>query len=138
MPILYGSYLERGYRDPSTFVYPKQSELLALINESLNPFVEEVTIKQLDLMSMNADGSLRSSTGRLAAPELGSPPVRETPKPDQTAPVESDPVSTGPVDDPPEPSAPEGSQPPASEPPPPDPPAAETGEETADWGETPD
>lgn len=138
MPILYGSYLERGYRDPSAFVYPKQSELLALINESLNPFVEEVTIKQLDLMSMNADGSLRSSTGRLAAPELGSPPVRETPKPDQTAPVESDPVSTGPVDDPPEPSAPEGSQPPASEPLPPDPPAAETGEETADWGETPD
>lgn len=48
-------------------VYPDQDLLLELINESLNPFETDVTIKQLDLIRVSADGnSLSSSTGRLA------------------------------------------------------------------------
>ena len=148
MPNLYGSYLERGYRDPSTFVYPKQSELLTIINESLNPFVEEVTIKQLDLISQNADGSLRSSTGRLAAPELGQVPVWETDPPEEsdlvsTDPIESDPAESSPLESDPNPIV--------TEPQPPEPPPAGTdtpvdpvndpgawGGDTdlTDWGET--
>ncbi len=63
-------------------IYPNQRQLLALINESLNPFVEEVTIKQLDLIRVSSDGNtLSSSTGKLAdasaavAPASSSKPV---------------------------------------------------------------
>ncbi len=153
MPTKRGSYYQSGYKNPFTFVYPVQGELLTLINESLNPFVEEVTIRQLDLMSVNADGSLRSSTGRLAAPELGQPPVRETDPPAETDPMESvpvesgppesDPVESAPADSPPVESGPADSPPvdspaPANAPGEPDPPAAEAGEGVTGWGETSD
>ncbi len=53
-------------------VFPKQRELIALINESLNPYAEEVTIDQLDLISVSEDGNrLSSSTGRLKDPSAG-------------------------------------------------------------------
>ena len=148
MPILNGSYLERGYREPSAFVYPRQNELLTLINEKLNPFVEQVTIKQLDLMSQNADGSLRSSTGRLAAPELGNPPVVETDPPVVSAPIESGPIESGPIESDPMASEPMesgpvqgdpvASQPPESAPIEPGPSATEAGGDAFDWGDTAD
>ena len=150
MPNAGGSYRQPGYRDPFTFVCPRQSELLTIINEKLNPFVEEVTIRQLDLMSQATDGSLRSSTGRLAAPELGNPPAQETQKPEETGPVETGPAESGgpqgsaPVTSEPPPGGPEDSPPP-SEPIPTapggDPQPQQTqagGGEPADWGDTPD
>lgn len=54
-------------------VCPDEEPLLALINESLNPYETEVTIKELDLMRFNSDGTLRSSTGVLADPSAGRP-----------------------------------------------------------------
>ena len=71
-------------------VYPSQSELLKIINEGLNPFVEQVTIRQLDLIRVSADGdTLSSSTGRLADPSAAIPPVRDTPEPEESEPLES-------------------------------------------------
>ena len=93
MPHGYSSYYQFG-RDWD-FVYPAQGELLTVINEKLNPFVEQVTIRQLDLMSPAGDGSLRSSTGRLADPGLGEVPVRETPEPEESEALESDPLESG-------------------------------------------
>lgn len=53
-------------------VYPDQAPLLELINQSLNPFVDEVTLDELDLISVSADGNtLSSSTGVLADPTAG-------------------------------------------------------------------
>lgn len=53
-------------------VFPRQKDLIALINGSLNPYVEEVTIDQLDLISVSDDGNrLSSSTGRLKDPSAG-------------------------------------------------------------------
>lgn len=83
MPTALGTY---GKAD---FVYPVQSQLLPLINEKLNPYVEEVTIRQLDLMSPTGSGGLRSSTGRLAEPSLAEPPVVETDPPEESDPAES-------------------------------------------------
>lgn len=77
------------YGFKNIYVYPNQSELLTVINEQLNPYVEQVTIRQLDLISANKDGSLRSSTGRLADPSAAIPPVKATPKPEETDPLES-------------------------------------------------
>lgn len=159
MPNALGSYYQFG-RDWS-FVYPVQSQLLSMINESLNPFEEEVTIKQLDLMSVAADGSLHSSTGRLAAPELGEVPVRETEPPEESDPVESQPAESGEPSE----SAPAVTDPAASEPVPtetgglpaesqpvaptpapsedvnggqPSQVPADNEEEIIDWGDTPD
>ena len=71
-------------------VYPSQSELLKIINEGLNPFVEQVTIRQLDLIRVSAGGdTLSSSTGRLADPSAAIPPVRDTPEPEESEPLES-------------------------------------------------
>ncbi len=154
MPHLLGVYGQES------FVYPIQSQLLTLINGSLNPFVEQVTIRQLDLMSVAPNGGLRSSTGRLAEPSLANPPVVNTP-----APVESDPPASEPVEsDPPE-SGPPASEEPTGSPvestpvesgPPEEDPAASSPEPTpaetrpawldpaedsgnvTDWGETPD
>ena len=163
MPNVYGSYYQFG-RD-WYFVCPNQGKLLPLINESLNPFKEEVTIKQLDLMSVSADGSLRSSTGRLAAPELGEIPVRETPPPEESEapvesgepstsdPVESDPLESGAVSSDPaggDPGPVATDSPPAEPSAPVDVPAgpvdggpeqsaaAPGGEDITSWGDTPD
>lgn len=63
-------------------LYPNESALLALINDSLNPFVAEVTISQLDLIAVSSDGNiLSSSTGVLKDPSAGCMPVTATPKP---------------------------------------------------------
>ena len=112
MPFGYGNYGGDG----GDFVYPIQSELLSLINQSLNPYKEQVTIRQLDLMSPTGDGAVRSSTGRLADPSIGVPPVVETEDPEESGepgegeeldengdpiqsgePGESDPASSDPV-----------------------------------------
>lgn len=63
---------EYGYYGGVSFVYPDEDELIAMINQSLNPFEQEVTIDQLDLMSVGADGSLRSSSGRVAGSAASS------------------------------------------------------------------
>ena len=120
-----------------------------------------MTIKQLDLMSVAADGSLHSSTGRLAAPELGEVPVRETEPPEESDPVESQPAESGEPSE----SAPAVTDPAASEPVPtetgglpaesqpvaptpapsedvnggqPSQVPADNEEEIIDWGDTPD
>ena len=96
-------------------VYPNQTELLKLINEKLNPFVEEVTIRELDLIRVSADGdTLSSSTGVLADPSAAIPPVRESDPPEESDPSESDPPEEG---DPSETDPPEGGDPLESGPP---------------------
>lgn len=82
-------------------VYPNQSALLELINESLNPFVDEVTLNELDLITVNSNGTLSSSTGVLADPSAGVPSVVSTPRPES-----STQPSTPAVSPPPQSSAP--------------------------------
>jgi len=45
-------------------LYPNQ--LLTLINDSLNPYNTRISLGDLDLMSVNSDGTISSSTGTLA------------------------------------------------------------------------
>ena len=59
-----------GYTD---YVYPNQRELLELINDKLNPYTDRVTLNELDLIRVNGDGSLSSSTGVLADPKAAAP-----------------------------------------------------------------
>ena len=53
-------------------VCPVKDQLLTLINDSLNPFTQDVTLQQLDLIQISSDGNtLSSTTGRLADPSVG-------------------------------------------------------------------
>ena len=105
-----GRYTELAY------VTPVAGELLDIVNDKLSPFVETFTLRDLDIMSVNADGSLSSTTGRVEDSRAAQPPV----KPQET-----------PVETP-------GEEPPAGEAPPA--PADETTEVTPEEapGESPD
>ena len=74
----------RTYRNMQSYVVPNARELLDLVNNELSPFVETFTLSDLDIMSVNADGSLRSTTGYVEDSKAAVPPV----KPTQSDPVE--------------------------------------------------
>ena len=81
-------------------VCPIADRLLKIINESLNPYVEEVTMRQLDLIQINPGGNtLYSTTGTLRNPASG---VYESPNNPATSnpPVDDPEISDPPVDDP--------------------------------------
>ena len=138
-------------------VCPIRGQLLTMINDYLNPFAQDVTLRQLDLIQMSIDGNtLSSTTGTLRNPAAGiyTPPESASPDPEESddpmesdplesgEPWESDPVTTDPAGGGPGPGQTD-SPPPESEPPV-EPPAVETslpggdGPDDGDWGDTPD
>ena len=58
------------------YVAPNATKLLDLVNNELSPFVEKFSMSDLDIMSVNEDGSLSSSTGHVEDSRAAStPPV---------------------------------------------------------------
>lgn len=53
----------RNYQTYLSYVLPDADALLEVINENFNPYLEELTTEGLDIMSVNADGTLSSTTG---------------------------------------------------------------------------
>lgn len=67
-----------SYNQDLDYVVPVAGQLLKIVNEQLSPFKEEFTLRDLDIMSVNADGSLRSSTGYVEDTRAAQPrPVDE-------------------------------------------------------------
>lgn len=66
----------RSVKNNQSYVVPKPNEMLKLVNEDLNPFVKNVTLRQLDLMSVNRDGSISSTSGYVADKIAAKPPVK--------------------------------------------------------------
>ena len=58
-----------------SYVVPNAQELLNLVNNELSPFVETFTMRDLDIMSVNADGSVSSSTGHVEDSKAAVPPT---------------------------------------------------------------
>jgi len=56
----------RKYGNMQSYVTVKPGEGLAMINQYLSPFTEPMHLSELDLMSVNGDGTIASSTGILA------------------------------------------------------------------------
>ena len=83
----------RSYHNYQSYVVPIADELLDLVNNELSPFVETFTISDLDVMSVNADGSVSSSTGYVEDPKATPPPVKPSPGGStSTTPSEDEPV----------------------------------------------
>ena len=72
-----------GQMNSYVTLYPQQ--VVKLVNESFNPYLTNVTAANLDIMSINADGSISSSTGYVADSRAAAPPVMpETSAPEDT------------------------------------------------------
>lgn len=65
-----GQYTELAY------VTPVGGELLEIVNNKLSPFAETFSLSDLDIMSVNPDGSLRSTTGRVEDNKAAQPPEK--------------------------------------------------------------
>ncbi len=104
-----------------SYVLPDAQELLAVVNESFNPYAEPRTAAQLDIMSVNKDGSVSSSTGIVEDSKAAMAPVIPTPEPTKEPEVTEEPQPT---------QEPQEPQPPEEAELPPDEPAEEPAEET--------
>ena len=82
----------RIYHNYQSYVVPIADELLDLVNNELSPFVETFTLSDLDVMSVNADGSVSSSTGYVEDSKATSPPVKPSTGSTTTTPSEDEPV----------------------------------------------
>lgn len=63
----------RTYKNYQSYVLPYGEELLAVVNEYFNPYLEDRTAEQQDIMSVNEDGSVSSSTGVVEDSEAAKP-----------------------------------------------------------------
>jgi len=70
------------YRNNQSYVLPNGEELLKIVNENFNPYLEDRTMEQLDIMSVNKDGSVSSTTGVVEDKVAAKPPVYPTPEPE--------------------------------------------------------
>ena len=83
-----------------SYVLPNADELIEIVNEHFNPYEQDVTLANLDIMSVNSDGSLSASSGTVRDTKATYPESYW--KPAQSVPDEpvEDPVVTAPVETP--------------------------------------
>ena len=75
MPNTNVSCWSRVYHSYQSYVTPNAQELLELVNNELSPFVEPSTMSDLDIMSVNKNGSVSSTTGHVEDSKAAVAPV---------------------------------------------------------------
>ena len=75
MPNTNVSCWSRVYHSYQSYVTPNAQELLELVNNELSPFVEPSTMSDLDIMSVNKNGSVSSTTGHVEDSKATVAPV---------------------------------------------------------------
>lgn len=76
MPNRATSCWSRLVKNMQSYVVPRPKELLELVNTKLSPFTKVFTLSDLDIMSVNADGSVSSTTGVVADAPAALPPEK--------------------------------------------------------------
>ena len=74
-----------GRQKTQSYVVPSARQLLDLVNNELSPFTEVFTLRDLDIMSVNADGSVSSSTGYVEDKQAALPPPKDEPEAEEPA-----------------------------------------------------
>lgn len=74
-----------GKQRTQSYVVPNARQLLDLVNNELSPFTEVFTLKDLDIMSVSADGSVSSSTGYVEDKPAALPPPKDEPEEEEPA-----------------------------------------------------
>ena len=85
MPNKNVSCYSRTVGNMQSYVTPIASELLELVNSELSPFVEPSTMSDLDIMSVNSNGSVSSTTGHVEDSKAAAAPVISSGKKDEPA-----------------------------------------------------
>jgi uncharacterized membrane protein YgcG len=93
MPNISTSCWSRTYQNYQSYVVPDPDKLLDLVNNELSPFKEKVTLSDLDIMSVNKDGSISSTTGTVEDKKASSTP--SVPANADTTPVDNDKTVSG-------------------------------------------
>lgn len=78
MPYKGVSAWSRYYHQNLSYVVPVADELLELVNNELSPFKEVFTLSDLDIMYVNSDGSIGSTTGHVEDSKAATPPVKNS------------------------------------------------------------
>ena len=99
MPNRNTSLWSRTYHNYQSYVTPIADELLDLVNNKLSPYTEVFTLSDLDIMSVNSDGSVSSSTGHVEDSQAARPPVKPS-TPSTETPEETPPDDGGTAVDP--------------------------------------
>ena len=55
-------FVTMPWKGANPYIYPDQEKLLELINTKLNPFNTEITVNELDLIYVDADGNLHATS----------------------------------------------------------------------------
>ena len=74
MPFRYANAWSPTVGNMQAYVVPNAGQLLDIVNNKLSPYVEVFKRSDLDIMSVNADGSLSSSTGYVEDKRAALPP----------------------------------------------------------------
>ncbi len=130
MPCTNKAVWSRGYGNMQSYVVPNTDELVDLVNQCFNPYVDDLDSNELDIMYVNSDGTIGSSTGTLEDTRHNSawiahqtaPEPEESETPEETGAPESTETpgeTEGPVGEsaPPESSSPGADMPEDSQPP---------------------
>ncbi len=70
----YASAWSRSMQSMQSYATISAGEMVRLVNERFNPYLKDVTRSNLDIMYINADGSVSSSTGYVADGAAALPP----------------------------------------------------------------
>ena len=66
LPGEWSHYRSQTFQVEISYYLPDENSLIDLINDQLNPFTEEITQKDLAIMSVDQQGTLQCSSGALA------------------------------------------------------------------------
>ena len=70
----FASAWSRSTQGMQSYVTLSASQMVTLVNRDFNPYLSKVTMSNLDIMSINADGSISSTTGYVADSRAAVPP----------------------------------------------------------------
>lgn len=70
----FASAWSRSTQGMQSYVTLSASQMVTLVNKDFNPYLSKVTMSNLDIMSINADGSISSTTGYVADSRAAVPP----------------------------------------------------------------
>lgn len=97
----YAQAWSRSTGNMQSYVTLYANQMIQLVNTSFNPYLARVSMMNLDIMSINADGSIMSSTGYVADSRATPRPVADTTPEDtdETAqPTEGEPTGNEPTE----------------------------------------
>ena len=112
-----GAAWSRTYKNMQSYVLADGGAIVELVNARFNPYEKDILESDLDIMSVNPDGSLSSSRGEVADAKAAVPPVKPSKEPEPSSePEPTEEPSETPTEEPSETPTEEPTEPPAEEP----------------------